>query len=193
MEIFRSDDDYDVLVALLREAAATSGMDINTYVLMHNHIHLLVTPQRATAVEEAMHDVNGRYAMYFNRRYQRTGTLFEGRYRATIIDTERYWYTCMRYVELNPVRAGIVSDPQSYYWSSYAVHAFGSPDPLVTLHPLYLSLGTDPAERQRCWREHCAGGLEVEELDRVRQAVRSGGVLGALVLGNDGAAESDKM
>ena len=112
MEIFRSDDDYDVLVALLREAATTSEMDIHTYVLMHNHFHLLVTPKRATAVEEVMHDVGGQYAMYFNRRYQRTGTLFEGRYRAMIIDTAMYWYTCMRYVELNTAGAGIVSNPQ---------------------------------------------------------------------------------
>jgi putative transposase len=192
IEIFRSDDDYEVLIALLREACAKSEMDINTYVLMRNHFHLLVTPRRATAVEEAMHDVAGRYAMYFNRRYQRTGSLFEGRYRATIIDTEVYWYTCMRYVELNPVRAGIVSTPQAYYWSSHAIHAFGAPDPLVTLHPLYLSLGTEPDERQRRWRQHCSRDLEVEELGRIREAVR-GGVLGALVLGADEPAKSDKM
>ena len=193
MTIFRSEEDYEVLMAILREASPTYGMDINTYVFMRNHFHLLVTPQQPTAVEEAMHYVDCRYAMYFNRRYRRTGTLYEGRYRPTIVDAERYWYSCMRYVELNPVRAGIVSNPQSYYWSSYALHAFGAPDPLVTLHPLYLALGSGPEERQRCWRQQCADGLAIDELDRIREAVRGNGALGALVLSDDEDAQSDEM
>jgi putative transposase len=191
MTIFRCDEDYELLLALLRDISAAHEMDINTYVVMRNHFHLLVTPHRPTSVEEAMHDVDCRYAMYYNRRYQRTGTLFEGRYRATIIDTERYWYACMRYVELNPVRAGIVSNPQKYSWSSYAHHAFGVPDPLVTPHSLYLALGVDAEARQRCWRDQCAGGLAVDALERIRAAVRVGGVLGALVLSDDEEAQSD--
>ncbi len=186
MDIFRSAGDYEVLTAILREASAASGMDINAYVYMRTHFHLLVTPRLPTAVEKAMHAVGFRYARYFNRRYERTGAAFEGRYRCTIIDTERYWYACMRYVELNPVRAGIVAVPQSYYWSSYSRHAFGSPDSLITPHPLYLALGRTPNERQQCWRRHCADGLSSDELGDIRQAVHSGGVLGALVLPEEG-------
>jgi putative transposase len=107
-----------------------------------------------------MHAIGFKYARYINNRYKRTGAVFEGRYRSTIIDTERYWYLCMRYVELNPVRAGFVSTPHAYYWSSYTTHASGSPDPLVTLHPQYLALGRTPRERQECWRRHCADAFQ---------------------------------
>ena len=185
MDIFRSDQDYDVWRTLLRETARARELDINAYVAMRNHFHVLATPRRTTAVEEVMHLLDFQYARYFNRRYQRTGRPFEGRYRPMIVDTEFYWYACMRYVELNPVRAGIVSDPKAYSWSSYGVHAFGTPDPLVTLHPLYLALGVDSADRQRCWRQHCANALGAEELDRIRQSIRSGGILGALVIKDD--------
>jgi putative transposase len=191
MDIFRSDEDYDVWLTLLREASRSRDLDVNAYVAMRNHFHILATPRRKTAVEEVMHLLDFQYARYFNRRYERTGSPFEGRYRPTIIDTERYWYSCMRYVELNPVRAGIVSHPKSYSWSSHAHHAFGTPDPLVTLHPLYLALGLDPADRQRCWREHCAEALGDDELDRIRQSVRSGGILGALVIKDDSIDTAD--
>ena len=182
MDIFRCSDDYEVFFALAREAASATGMDINSYVFMRNHVHMLVTPQHATAVEKAMHAIDTQYAQYMNRRYKRSGAAFDGRYRPAIIDTERYWYACMRYVELNPVRAGIVSDPRSYFWSSYSAHAFGSPDALVTFHPLYLALGPTPNERQECWRRHCGGTPEPAELDTIRQTLRVGGVLGTVVI-----------
>jgi putative transposase len=182
MDIFRSSDDYEVLVAIVREASAATGMDVNGYVFMRNHFHIVVTPQQTTAVEKAMHAIGFKYARYINNRYKRTGAVFEGRYRSTIIDTERYWYLCMRYVELNPVRAGFVSTPHAYYWSSYATHASGSPDALVTLHPQYLALGRTPRERQECWRRHCADAFQPGELETIRKAVHGGGVLGALVI-----------
>ena len=186
MDIFRSSDDYVVLAAILANASAITGMDVNAYVFMHNHFHLLVTPQSATAVERAMHRVGGQYARYFNDRYTRTGTAFEGRYRCTVVDTERYWYSCMRYVELNPVRAGFVAHPHAYSWSSYAHHAHGLADPLVTLHPLYLALGRSPNERQQCWQRHCAEGLAEEDLRQLRPVLHAGGILGTLVLPDDG-------
>jgi putative transposase len=182
MEIFKAQDDYRFLVTLLRRASIKHAMDIHAYAFMRNHFHLLVTPHETTSVERAMHAVNFRYARYFNDRYQRTGGLFEGRYRTTIVDTAAYWYRCMRYVELNPVRAGIASSPRDCGWTSYAAHAFGAPDPLLTPHPLYLMLGDDPARRQECWYRMCDEQPSIEELTEIRAAVHRGGVLGALVL-----------
>ena len=182
MDIFRSPDDYRFLVALLRRASVKHSMQIHAYAFMRNHFHLLVTPDETTTVEKAMHAVNFHYARYFNDRYKRTGGLFEGRYRTTIVDTAAYWYGCMRYVELNPVRAGIVSSPQDSGWTSYAAHAFGVPDPLITPHPLYLMLGDDPARRQECWRRMCAEKPSIDELNEIRSAVHRGGLLGTLVM-----------
>ena len=189
MDIFRSPDDYAFLAAMLCRASRKHSLLIHAYAFMRNHFHLLVTPATASSVEKAMHAVNGHYASYFNDRYQRTGGLFEGRYRATLIDSAAYWYRCMRYVELNPVRAGIVSDPQAYRWTSYAAHALGTADPLVTPHTLYLALGEDPRRREDCWRRMCAEGLSIDDLAEIRTAAHRGGVLGALVLDEPDAAE----
>jgi len=182
MEIFRSDDDREVFLAMLRDASTRRRLEIHSYALMNNHVHLVVTPRTTTALEKTMQSVGFRYARHVNQCYARTGTLYEGRYRAMVIDTERYLFTCMRYVELNPVRAGLVSRPEAYYWTSYMANAFGAPDALVTPHPLYSSLAPTPAARQRCWRAVCAAALPAEELDRVRAAVHRGDALGAVVL-----------
>jgi putative transposase len=182
MEVFRSDSDCEVFLAMLGDASTRHRLEIHTYALMKNHVHLLVTPRTTQAIEKTMQVVGGRYARHFNDRYARTGALFEGRYRSMVIDTERYWFACMRYVEMNPVRAGLVSRPEAYYWTSYAANGLGAPDALLTPHPLYLGLATVPAERQRCWRAICATACPDEELARVRSAVHSGGSLGAIVL-----------
>ena len=192
MEIFRSDEDCEVFLAFAGHAATKHALEIHAYALMKNHVHLLVTPRTTTAIEQTMHAVGFRYAQHFNHRYGRTGPLFEGRYRSMIIDTEIYWFACMRYVELNPVRAGLVTRPEAYYWTSYPANAFGAPDGLITPHPLYLSLGSFPGERQRCWRTMCAEGLSGEELDRVRASVHRGTALGAVVIGADSAVDAQK-
>ena len=189
IEIFRSDEDCELFLAMLGGAAIRHRLEIHTYVLMHNHVHLLATPRTTTSIEKAMQSVGSGYAQYFNRRYARTGALYEGRYRAMVIDTDTYWFACMRYVELNPVRAGLVSRPEAYYWSSYAANAFGAPDALITPHPLYLNLAPVPSERQRCWREMCAAGLTGAELNRVRSSVHRGDPLGAIVLADDALLE----
>lgn len=189
MDIFHDDRDREFFLALLADAISRYPLDINGYTLMRNHFHLVVTPRAMTSVEKAMHLVAGGYAQYFNSRYSRTGTLFDGRYRPAIIDTDVYWYSCLRYVELNSVRSGVVTTPDVYRWSSYAAHAFGKVDPLVTYHPLYLALGATPASRQEHWRTMCGRGMTLEELAEIREAVHRGGVLGRLVISDE--EESD--
>jgi putative transposase len=139
MNIFRSDGDYECFLEILRAATIRHHTEVHTSVLMTNHVHLIVTPQTANGLSETMKFVGETYASYFNRRYVRTGGLYNGRYRSMPIDTERYWFTCMRYVELNPVRAGIVKRPDEYRWSSYRFHAMGEPNPLIVPHRMYRS------------------------------------------------------
>lgn len=169
--IFRADTDYRSLLAILREASQRCSGDVHGYVLMENHVHLLMTPRTPRSIERTMHLVGLRYVRYFNRTYKRTGTLFEGRYRATVVEDERYWITCLRYIELNPVRAGIVRRPEDYQWSSHRSNALGAADRLLTRHQRYVDLGGAPSVRQRIWRQMCGVDLSVEELDSIRFAV----------------------
>ena len=184
-DIFRCGDDCEFFLAALGSICREQHVEVHSYMLMTNHIHLIMTPRKTGAVSVAMQDIGRVYVPYFNRRYERTGALFEGRFKSFIIDTESYWFTCMRYVELNPVRAGIVSHPHLYAWSSYASNAFGAADALLTAHALYLELGTSTEARQRRWREVCGEALNDEQLTEIRRAVRKGGVLGRLVLPTD--------
>ena len=167
-DIFRTDCDYRVFLEMLREASERYKLDIHGYVLMKNHVHALSTPQTSTALERTMQVVGSRYTGYFNRRNGRTGTLFEGRYKPYVIHDERYWITCLRYIELNPVRAGLVSDAGEYRWSSYRANALGMNDDLITPHACYLNLGIDERARQQTWRTMCTDALSTEELDRLR-------------------------
>lgn len=123
---FRSESDYETFLWCLRFVAMKYKVLIHAYVLMSNHFHLMATPATATGLPRAMQSLGRRYVRYFNDRYDRTGTLWEGRFRSALILNERYWLTCLRYVEMNPVRAGIVGAPESYRWSSYRAHAFGA-------------------------------------------------------------------
>ena len=178
LKIFRSDTDRQAFLAMLREAAQRHDTEIHAYALMHTHVHLLGTPATPTGIEKTMQLVGTRYAQYFNRRYTRVGALFEGRYKLAVVYEEDYWITCSRYIELNPVRAGIVATPEEYQWSSYRAHALGAADPLVAPHQRYLELGIDPATRQRVWRMLCAAGLTAEELNRIRFAAFENRILG---------------
>jgi putative transposase len=145
--LFATAPDYQFFRDCLKTACEHHGCQIHAYVFMTNHVHLLMTPQTEDGIGKVMQSVGRRYVQYFNFTYGRTGTLWEGRYKATLIDTERYLLTCYRYIELNPVRAGLVAGPGEYPWSSYGANALGRYDPLVTLHGQYLGLGTDPATR----------------------------------------------
>jgi putative transposase len=177
-DIFRADKDYAFFLLVLRDASIRHQLDVHSYTLMTNHFHLVATPRVATGLSDVMQVVGTKYVRYFNRRYTRTGRLFEGPFKASPIETEAYWFTCMRYVELNPVRAGLVSDPAEYRWSSYRSNALGVSDPLIVHHPLYLSLGRSAAIRQERWGELCRAAIRPEDLVEIRDAIRRAGVLG---------------
>lgn len=131
-EIFCADQDYHFYLEKLTLACIKHGCAVHAYILMTNHVHLLITPQQEQSLSKAMQMLGRYYVQYYNYSYRRTGTLWEGRYKATLIDSEAYLLTCMRYIESNPVRAGMVAHPSLYQWSSYHHNASGQPDPLVT-------------------------------------------------------------
>ena len=171
-DIFRGPADYEYFLTVLRYAAAQHQSEVHTYVLMTNHFHCIVTPRVKGALSGTMKKLDETYAGYFNRRYDRTGALYTGRFRSFPIDTERYWFTCMRYVELNPIRAGMVSRPEDYRWSSHRFHALGELNDLIAPHPLYDALGTCAAMRQQCWKAICGEALPAEQLNEMRYLVR---------------------
>jgi len=171
-DIFRAEEDYLFFLLALRDASLRHQLDIHSYALMTNHFHIVVTPRVPTGLSDAMHVVGTKYVGYFNRRYARTGRLFEGPYRSSVIDTDTYWFTCMRYVELNPVRAGLVSDPSEYRWSSYPANALGVDDRLISPHSLYVSLGESAACRQQGWRKLCREAISQDALFDIREAIR---------------------
>jgi putative transposase len=162
-------------LGLLGEALRAHNVALHAYVLMTNHVHLLATPAHAGAVSAVMQRVCRRYVQWVNKRRCRTGGLYEGRFRATPVQSDRYLLCCYRYIELNPVRAGLAADPGDYPWSSYRGNALGEPDNLLTPHPLFTDLGDVPSERRQRYRDFVADGIPEEELAAIRdkwQAVR---------------------
>jgi putative transposase len=150
---FTSDTDYRVYLSMLHEASTASDCAIHAYVLMTNHVHLLLSSGNIGSPSTLMKALGQRYSQYVNRRYGRTGTLWEGRFRSCLVESERYLLTCQRYIELNPVRAAMVPWPGGYQWSSYHANASGTRDSLVTPHELYERLGKCPDERQAAYRQ----------------------------------------
>ena len=175
---FFSEDDYHFYRACLREACMKHGCAVHAYVLMANHVHLLMTPHSPAAISKVMQSVGRRYVRFVNETHGRTGTLWEGRYKATLIDSDRYLLTCYRYIELNPVRARAVRDPADYPWSSYHAHARGHCDALIDDHPLYVSLGRSARTRQRAYRSLFEISLDDATLNRIRDATNKAWVLG---------------
>lgn len=176
--IFVADEDCLRFRDELADACSRHRCHIHAYVFMTNHVHFLMTPERADSIAKVLQSVGRRYVQYFNFTYRRTGTLWEGRYKATLIETERYLLTCYRYIELNPVRANMVSHPGQYHWSSYRANALGEPDPLATPHPEYLALGKQPVERQAAYRGLFQAHIDEQTLDAIRQATQKGWALG---------------
>jgi REP-associated tyrosine transposase len=176
--IFLAPEDYARYRDWLAEAAARAGCAIHAYVLMTNHVHLLATPSRADSLPRMMQSLGRRYVRYINAAHRRSGTLWEGRYRAAPIDGEAYFLACCRYIELNPVRAGMVRRPRDYRWSSYRAHALGGADALVADHPLYRALGRTAGERQAAYRALFRGGLDEAFVAALRHATNGGWALG---------------
>jgi putative transposase len=145
---------------------------------MTNHVHLLITPHSEHAIARLLQSVGRRYVRYFNTRYRRTGTLWEGRYRAALVDSDRYLLACYRYIELNPVRSGQVPHAGDYRWSSYGANALGVSDPLVDPHPLYTALGGDPERRRLAYRALFMTPFEESTVAQIREATTRGWPLG---------------
>ncbi len=176
--IFKDAADQELMLDLLAEQAKKFQVEIHSYVLMGNHLHLLATPQTQDGLPMMMQAVGRSYVRYFNRRHQRTGTLWEGRYRSTIVQTERYLLACMAYIDLNPVRAGMVAQAGDYPWSSHAHYMGRRSDPLVTPHALYWELGNTPFAREAAYGALVQAGLGAKEREGISRSVHSGWVLG---------------
>jgi len=175
---FRGDRDFRVFLSLLDELAPLFGCSVHAYVLMTNHVHLLLTPGRADSASMLMRHLGQRFVQYVNRKYQRTGPMFEGRYRSCLVDSDAYLFACHRYIEMNPVRAGLVEHPSGYPWSSYKFNAEGQPSDILAPHPLYLALAADPLERRARYRTMFEFPQSPEELKRIRESTQAGVVLG---------------
>ena len=145
---------------------------------MTNHVHLLVTPQTAGGVSRMMQTLGRYYVRYFNHRYQRSGTLWEGRFKSCVIHAEEYLLTCQRYIELNPVRAGMVESPADYAWSSYRAIGLGQEIKLHTPHDIYQSLGNNVEQRTRAYRDLFAGHLDATLVKKIREVSNKGMALG---------------
>jgi putative transposase len=175
---FASDQDFVLYLECLLRASQEHGVAVHAYILMTNHVHLLVTPQHEHSLPKTMQSVGRRYVQHFNYAHQRTGTLWEGRYRATLVHAERYLLTCMRYIELNPVRAAMVQHPADYLWSSYRANAQGQPDALVTPHEVYRRLARSSEERLSAYRQLFRAQISKEDLDALRESTHKGWALG---------------
>lgn len=176
---FCSDSDRVLYLGILREELTRHGCDLHAYVLMSNHVHLLLTPGAAGQVGRMMQSLGRRYVRHFNDRHRRTGTLWEGRYHACLVDSDEYFLSCSRYIELNPVRAGMVTRPADYPWSSYGANALGVADPLVAVHASYLALGSAAFQRQCVYRAIVDESPDPSELDVIREKLRCQTVLGS--------------
>jgi putative transposase len=165
---FADDADYLHYRQELGEAALKHGCALHGYVLMTNHVHLLLTPREPGAASRMMQAIGRRYVGSFNARYRRTGTLWEGRFKAALVDSERYVLTCYRYIELNPVRASMVVHPGDYRWSSHHCNASGADEARITPHPCYLALGTNPTERREAYRSLFDEALSSEDTEALR-------------------------
>jgi putative transposase len=175
-EVFRETSDYRFFLRLLHHESARCDVAIHAYSLMTNHFHLMATPTDHAGLSTMMQRIGRTYVPAFNLKHQRTGGLWEGRFRSFVIETESYWLKCMRYVELNPVRAGMTSRSDDYRWSSARAHLAGYEDKVLTPHGLYMRLGTTATERQRAWRAICGEVVPASELAALRDAIRRGQV-----------------
>jgi putative transposase len=176
---FFGDIDRRLYLKLLAQTAARRGVALHAYVLMNNHVHILATPRETGAASAMMQDLGRQYVRTVNKAHARTGTLWEGRYRSSLVDSERYLLACHRYIELNPVRAGIVGHPRDYAWSSHTYYAHGGANEFITPHSLYLGLAATAEDRQRTFRALFVCEMESGLLTHIRAAVNTGAALGS--------------
>jgi len=177
--IFYAEADYQFYLEKLKQACDKHSCDVHAYVLMTNHVHLLITPHKEDGISKAMQMLGRYYVQYFNYCYERTGTLWEGRYKASLIDSDSYALICYRYIELNPVRAEMVDHPSEYPWASYRHNALGEKNDLVMHHHLYQTLGKADEERQKAYRTLFRARIPHRTLEEIRSATNKAWVLGS--------------
>ena len=175
---FAKEQDLAAYANWLGEYAEKFEVHVHGWVLMTNHVHLLMTPQSDSGVTRLLQTLGRQYVRYFNYAYQRSGTLFEGRYKSSVVQHEEYFLNCLRYIELNPVRAGMVKDPGDYKWSSYRAHAFGVRPRMWTGHEQYLRMGGNDKERHSCYRKWVEEVMSTETVSKIRHCINTGLVLG---------------
>ena len=178
---FFSDVDYVVYLDKLKEYSRKCKVQVHSYILMTNHVHLLLTPEESDGVSRLLQSLGRYYVRYVNQTYSRSGTLWEGRYKSTLVESEKYFLTVSRYIELNPVRARMVKDPAEYPWSSYQMNALGKLIELVTPHTCYQSLGKTDKERRNAYRALFQNRIPDHILMDIRDAINK-----AWVFGDDG-------
>ena len=176
--VFFDDLDYLEYLCCLKQAADSCGCQVHAYVLMTNHVHLLLTPAHADSVGRLFQSIGRHYVRYINETYQRHGGLWEGRYKCNVIESQAYLLSCMRYIEMNPVRAGMVDHPAKYRWSSYAANALGVSNAILSAQAEYASLGRIPDARQSAYRGLFDGAVDSDELTLLRGALQTGTPLG---------------
>ncbi|MBB3214634.1 putative transposase [Herbaspirillum sp. Sphag1AN] len=176
--IFRDAADHIAFLDWLKEGAKRFKVALHAYVLMPDHVHLLATPSDAEGLARMMQWLGRYYVPYFNQKYDRAGTLWQGRYKATVVDAETYLLLCSRYIELNPVRSGLVAAPTDYQWSSYVHHIGARQDPLITDHQVYWDLGNTPFDREIAYKKLVEQPLSANEMTAITQATLKGWALG---------------
>ncbi len=177
---FAAEEDFSAYAHWLQESSKTYRVAVHAWVFMTNHVHLLVTPETPNGLSKMMQTLGRHYVRYFNHTYRRTGTLWEGRYKSCVVDEAHYFLTCQKYIELNPVRAGMVQAPEDYPWSSFRRHGLGLPAKLSTPHPLYMALGPTDRQRSNAYRNLFKHDLDNQIISEIRQATNQG-----MALGND--------
>jgi putative transposase len=171
---FRDDTDRMVYLATVVDLLRNDGCALHAYCLMTNHVHMLLTPSSAHACAALMRNLGQRYAQYFNRRYDRTGGLWEGRYRSCLVDSANYVLACYRYIERNPVRAGMVASPAVFRWSSYQGNAGSAFNRLLTPHIEYLALGNEQSTRWSAYQQMLDVADDPDFLAAIRDATNGG-------------------
>ena len=185
---FYAEEDFRRYLDELADLSVRFGCALHAYVLMTNHVHLLLTPGKVDGAALLMKHLGQRYVQYINRTYRRSGTLWEGRFRSCLAQSEDYVLACYRYIELNPVRAAMVPQPGDYRWSSHSANTEGKPQALLTPHPQYLALGTTGDARRTAYRALFKTHLDEPVIDEIRQATNGNYVLGNRRFQNEIAA-----
>ena len=174
--IFDNDKDRRFFLKCLEEAKKKTSSKIYAYCLMTNHVHLLIEPRTNNAISDMLQSLGRRYVRYINAAYKRTGTLWEGRFKSSLVSQDEYFLACIRYIELNPIRAKIAKELKDYPWSSFKFRAEGKSNSLLSEDPVYSALGKTPKERQEKYKEWLKKNISDEELNLIRNVTQRGGI-----------------